>query len=305
MVLHSHPLAFEAASAQAAASNLAISDAEQKIKILSPAQAQALEPALAVPASLLGAIVYPQEAYGNCALFTKQLKNVHQQRGVQYRLNTQVTGLESVGQRWRLHTQAYINGANPDSLLADDASTTGTGKSTAAEVFDAVIIAAGEGSMGLLAPLGIHFPVLNTHAYTVTVPVQERHDAPSHCVLDAATGNTITPIGQRIRVSGQHQLGKAAQPRSAAFKALGQAIQHWYPYASKVSEASYDNSASCVTIDAKPIVGATQLAGLYVNMAHGPQHWALAFGCAQALADTLHHTVDRFDLAPFSPQRFA
>jgi D-amino-acid dehydrogenase len=256
---------------------------------------------------LLGAIVYPSESYGNCALFTKQLKSRHQKNGVQYWFNTQVLGLETHGQQWRVHTQA-----RPGTLAAGDANDVAeeTNASTSSQLpqagmlFDAVIVAAGAGSSALLTPLGLSCPTLKTHAYNVTLPMHERIDSPSLCVLDAATGNTLTPIGNRIRVSGQHQLGAAPKQRSPAYKALGQTIQHWYPFASKVSEASYDVSSSCIATDSKPIVGRTWLPGLHVNFAHGDRHWALSFGCAQALADELMNETDKFDLTAFSPFRF-
>ncbi len=309
LVLHTQAAAFELASTQAQALNADIIASADKIKVLSVEQVTALEPALAKQPQLLGAILYPNEGYGNCALFTKQLKLQHETNGgqggvlsdVQYRLNTAVSRLEAVGSRWLVHTvgkpsqpnRLGPNGSTPEPTPSDST------------LFDAVCVTAGVGSPALLEPLGLRFPLLKTHAYSVTLPIQERMDAPNHCVLDAARGCALTPIGSRIRVTGLHQIGAKTRPNSAAFKALGHALHEWYPYASKTSEASYDSSASCITPDAKPLVGPTRLPGLYLNIAHGTHHWALSFGCAQAIADQLAHSPDGFDLSAFSPNRFA
>ncbi len=298
MVLHTQQAAFEAASLQAKALNSETVVSHKKNKILSVSDAIASEPALAQQSGLIGAIVYPSEGYGNCALFTKQLKLRHQKKDMQYCFNTQVTRLEANGERWQLHTQS-----RPGTLEMQDPSEMPDALAHN-ELFDAVIVAAGAASTALLTPLGLRFPVLNTHAYCVTLPIQERIDAPCGSVQDAATGSTLTPIGNRIRISGQYQLGALTKQSKTAYQRLERAIDRWFPFAIKVSQASYDVSSSCVASDSKPLVGSTGLPGLYVNFAHGPNHWALAFGCAQALTDELLGEADKFDLKPFSPQRF-
>jgi D-amino-acid dehydrogenase len=298
-VLYTQADSFEAASVLAKACNSEMIGINTKIKILSSADLLALDPALARHSDLQGAIFYPNEGYGNCALFTKQLKLQHQKNGVRYWMSTRVTQLQARENKWLLQSHAKMDEFNAESV--DESAVLGLKQE---HVFDVVIIAAGTDSASLLASVGLQLPVLQMHAYTVTLPCRERCDAPATCVLDAMTGNTITPIGNRVRVSGQYRLGASSKKSTMAYKYLGQAIQHWYPYASKVSEASYDESISCVAVDSKPIVGHTQLPGLYVNFAHGPASWALSFGCAQALADELMGKVDRFDLQPFSPQRF-
>jgi D-amino-acid dehydrogenase len=312
MVLHTQQPAFESASVHAKAQNADLPSAAKKNSILSAEQVQALVPALAQHSHLQGAIVYPGESYGNCALFTKQLKLQHQKNGVHYVLNAQVTRLEQLESKWQVHTQARsgVLNAQDDAQLADSANVdrqeqtphrNADGQTT---LFDAVIVAAGVGSLDVLATVGMKFACFKTQSYSVAFPMHERVDAPACSVLDAARGCTLIPIGNRVRVSGQHQIAAAPRTNQAAYKALSQSIQHWYPFASKVSQASCETSTSCIAIDSKPILGASRLPGLYLNFAHGPDHWALAFGCAQALADEMGNTPDRFDASAFSPARF-
>jgi D-amino-acid dehydrogenase len=297
LTVHQSAALFDAASNAAISLNEHIGSSSKKIKLLSPAQAFEQEPALAQHASVAGAIYYPSEGYGNCALFTKQLKLRHQKKGVFYWFNKAVTQLEPSGTQWRIHTQERQGTIAADDAM-DDSAPSDNG------VYDAIVVAAGAGSVALLNSLNIHFPVLKTHAYTVTVPAGDAIDSPTSAVLDVASNNVIVPIGNRLRVSGQHQIGGNTTQQSMAYRSLGQTIQHWYPFASKVSEASYDCSSSCVAVDSKPIVGATAMPGLYVNFAHGSQAWPLAFGTAQALCDEILKADDRFKLDAFLPQRF-
>jgi D-amino-acid dehydrogenase len=297
LAVHQNAAALDAASNAATALNEHISTSSKKIKVLTTSQAFEQEPALAQHASVVGAIYYPSEGYGNCALFTKQLKLRHQKKGVFYWFNKAVTQLEPSGTQWRIHTQDRQGTIAADDVM-DDSAPNDNG------LYDAIVVAAGAGSVALLNSLNIHFPVLKTHAYTVTVPAGDAIDSPTSAVLDVTSNNVIVPIGNRLRVSGQHQIGGNTTQHSKAYNSLGQTIQHWYPFASKVSEASYDSSSSCIAVDSKPIVGATAMPGLYVNFAHGSQAWPLAFGTAQALCDEILKADDRFKLDAFLPQRF-
>jgi glycine/D-amino acid oxidase-like deaminating enzyme len=82
----------------------------------------------------------------------------------------------------------------------------------------------------------------------------------------------------------------------------------FYPYISsgafKDTKVKYDVSTTCVSIDSKPIVGKTDVAGLYVNTAHGINQFALAFGCAQMLCDDILNLKKSFDFKPFLLSRF-
>jgi D-amino-acid dehydrogenase len=301
LALHTHANSFELASQQAFALNAQIALEEHKIKVLSAEQARVQEPSLSSHTQLLGAVYFPDETYGNCALFTKQLKLLHQDSGVQYHFSRPVNRLERVGKQWRIHANAKHNSVTGRGSASGSASL----ENVSNELYDSVVIAAGVGSNALLAPLGVKLPILELQAYCVAFPIKEPIDAPRSCVLDVARGSYITPIGQRIRISGQYHLADKVKANGKGYKRLGHALQQWYPFASKASEASYETSATCIAIDSKPIIGETHLPGLFVNFAHGPQHWALSFGSAKALADTIVNKSAEFDLTPFLPQRFS
>jgi D-amino-acid dehydrogenase len=284
LALHTSERSLAKANEQAIAANQSFALTDKKILLLTPEQARAKEPSLNERADLLGAVFYPDESYGNCALFTKQLKRAHESSNVQYFFNKTVTQLESYGGKWRLHARSNLNalGGTPSTAPLN------------IDGYDAVVIAAGLGSTALMHGLGIEYPVISTHAYCLALPIKEHLDAPRTSVLDVSKGTRITPIG----------LAGKVQAHGLAYKALNKLAQHWFPFASKSSEATHETSASCVAIDSKPIIGATHLPGLFLNFAHGPHHWALSFGSAQALADTILNQHNDFDLKPFSPQRF-
>ncbi len=281
LVLYQKSATFEAASVLAVRANETIPQDSEKIKPLTVEQVLELEPALASHAPLVGGMFYPTELFGNCALFTKQLKQVQEGRVV-YRFNSCVLGLDHQGGLWRLQVgDSHKYAANQTQASAHHAL------STDEHLFDAVVIAAGQHSADLLHGVNIHYPVLKLHEYNVTLPIDHALDAPQHAIIDMQTGHSIVPIGTRVRVTGQYQMGGHARKHSTDYKLLSKTVQHWFPYASKVSEASYDCRTSTIAVDSKPIVGGTSLAGLYVNFAHGPHAWPLAFGSAQLLVHAM------------------
>ena len=317
MVLHTQAPALEAAAAALKHPAMGNAQANKKATVatlLTPADAYVQQAALAQTPALLAASVYPSHEFGNCALFTKQRNLRHQQQGVHYWFNAQVSRLEQrLEQRleheqppWRVFTHKPSQAmAAPREDVTDTQDTPDSIKHATQLDFDAVIVAAGAGSTALLAQIGLHFPVLNTHAYTVTLPLHDPIEAPKTSVLHEASGTYMTPIGNRIRLSGQHQLGAMTKPASRAYQALNACLHQWFPYASKMTQASYDCSSSSVAIDSKPIVGQTRLPGLWVNFAHGAAPFASSFACAQALADQLTNPAQAYNLNPFSPARFS
>ena len=60
-----------------------------------------------------------------------------------------------------------------------------------------------------------------------------------------------------------------------------------------------------MTPDSTPIIGATPVSGLYLNVGHGTYGWTLACGSAQLLADSLAGRPAALDLADYALDRSA
>jgi D-amino-acid dehydrogenase len=56
--------------------------------------------------------------------------------------------------------------------------------------------------------------------------------------------------------------------------------------------------------DGAPVLGASGVAGLWLNTGHGACGWAQACGSARALADAVAARAPAVDLQPFALTRF-
>ena len=288
---------------------LVLPDAQQTaFKKLTTAQVLAIEPALWHLTTLAGAIVCQTARFGNAALLTKQLKNLHT-TPVNYRFNQQVEALHCVNNQgsnrgWQIHSRAVQILGQGDAVL--------TTLTEVSSNYDAVVLCTGASTQGLLEPLGMRLPWLNVHSYSMTLPVLNLNDSPKHVITvqqaqaqPAAKAIDIVPIGQRVRVSGKLQIaGNTPKIHNAAYRPLIDVLHSFYPYATRATDASYDHAKYAVVPDTLPVLGATPLAGLYLNVAHGPHQGALSFGCAQAVCDLVLNRGNRFDLTPFAVQRY-
>ena len=56
--------------------------------------------------------------------------------------------------------------------------------------------------------------------------------------------------------------------------------------------------------DSLPSCGETPFEGLYLNVCHGLNGWALSEGCAELLSDIIEKKTPAIDPTPYSPMRF-
>lgn len=231
---------------------------------------------------LAGGIAYATDSAGNTALYTKQLKQITHAAGAQYHFEVAVSQLVPEAQGWRVMTQSLQPGVASHSAY-----------------FDAVVVATGSDSLPLLHAQGIKLPLYPLRGYALTLPISSLEDAPNATVLDDGLQVSMTRLGLRLRVAGQAEIGSAAlceakgknagklAVRDAPVKTLSHVLQTWFPYAGKLSEASYWCGTYPTLPDGPPVVGATPVPGLFVNMGHGNNGWGNCFGAAQLLADAM------------------
>jgi len=56
--------------------------------------------------------------------------------------------------------------------------------------------------------------------------------------------------------------------------------------------------------DGPPIIGASGIPGVWLNLGHGSSGWALACGSARAIADSIHGKSPDIDLQGLGLERF-
>lgn len=261
---------------------------------LSAEQARALEPALSPDTPLHGAVELGGEAAANCREFAISIRVEAQQLGCQFGFGTTVNAIETLGSTGGVNLRT---------------SNTATPGGSEVERFDAVVVCAGVHSARLLHPLGLRLPLQPVYSHSLSAAVREPLDAPLSAVLDAAQGISIARLGQRIRVAGGSEFGaEPGQLSKPTLKRLYAVLADWFPGAVRLGgprgSVQEWQGAQATLPDGPPVLGATRLPGVWVNVGHGTAGWAMACGTARALADQLAGRAAELDTTGTSPQRF-
>lgn len=263
---------------------------------LSAEQARALEPALSTETPLHGAVELGGEAAANCREFALSIRAEAQQMGCRFVFSTSVEAIEARDQ-----------GGRVDLRLAAATKTAPPGTDDRSH-FDAVVMCTGAQGAGLLHPLGLRLPLQPVYSHSLSAAVREPLDAPTSAVLDAGHGVSIARLGQRIRVAGGSEFGSTpGQMSKTTLRRLYAVLSDWFPGAVRLGgpRGSVQEwcGAQATPPDGLPLVGATRLPGVWLNLGHGGAGWSMACGTARVLADQLSGATPAIDAASSSPQR--
>ena len=239
------------------------------------ARARSIEPALNPATPLQGAIHLPQDGAGNCRQFAHLMKAQAQHLGVNFRFEQRVTRI--------------LPGAQVQLVLGDERSQ-GDTQIDAPRAFDSVVICAGHEAPALLKPLGLRLPIVPIWGYSLTAPlrhVDSQHDyAPRSAVMDEKYKVAITRMGKRVRVAGSAELGGTANRfNEAAMRTLYRVLDDWYPGAAHMAQAQPWKGARPMLPDGPPLLGASGVPGVWLNVGHGSSGWALSCGSARVVAE--------------------
>jgi D-amino-acid dehydrogenase len=239
-------------------------EADIPFRELSPNEVRELEPALNPDTGFFGAIHLPNDEVGNCRQFALLLKNEAQRMGVTFRFNITVTQVRT----------------SPSMAVSVRGETV-------PREFDAVVMCAGLASARLLAPLGLKIPMTAVYGYSLSASVREPLNAPRSAVMDERYKVAISRLGNRVRVAGGAEIGgRLDKKRAGSIQTLYKVLHDWFPgAASKVNGVQEWKGARPMLPDGPPIVGASGIQGLWLNLGHGASGWALSCGSARALAD--------------------
>ena len=228
------------------------------------AQARAIEPALHPATPLLGAIHLPQDEVGNCRQFAVILRDAAETLGARFRFGTAVQPLDAAAP-----TTVRPLGTTPE------------------ERFDAVVVCAGVQSPALLAPLGLRIPLRPVYGYSVSAHMPDISHGPRSGVMDERYKVAISRLGQRVRVAGSAEIGGRPDAiNQRAVQTLYKVLDDWYPGAARLSRGvQVWKGARPMLPDGPPVLGASGVPGVWLNLGHGSSGWALSCGSARVLAD--------------------
>ncbi|MDB5763745.1 MAG: D-amino acid dehydrogenase [Herminiimonas sp.] len=244
-------------------------------------EARLIEPALAIHTPLTAGLYLPQDEAGNCPLFTRHLKNIAQTMGVEFHFNSTVDAIEPEHNRVTFRIEERTFRA------------------------DAVVIAAGVESAQLLEPLGIHIPLYPVKGYSATAFIKNFDQAPLAAVTDESYKVAITRMGSRVRIAGTAELGsRTPDLHKAALRTLVKVGDDWFPDAANYSSATFWCGARPMLPDGPPLLGATPVKNVFVNIGHGSAGWAMAAGSGKVLADLISGQAPDIDLDGLTLSRY-
>jgi D-amino-acid dehydrogenase len=267
--------------AQNAAARALLAENGVPHRLLDAEEARAIEPGLAAAAPLAGALYFPDGESGNCALFTKQLRQLAQSIGVQFHFMVNVDAIQPDGDRIGLRIGEQTISA------------------------DRLVLAAGAASTQLLQPLGIDLPLYPVKGYSITLPIRNFDAAPVAALIDESHQVAITRIGNRLRIAGIAELGsRELGPSERAMQTLIKAGDTWFPGAAPYQGAALWHGARPMLPEGPPLLGATPIRNLFLNLGHGAHGWAMAAGSGKILADLISQRTPEIDLDGLTLARY-
>ncbi len=247
-------------------------------------EARQIEPALNADTSLAGAIYLPEEEVANCRQFALLLKWEAEALGAQFHFNCDI---------------APLSRAAPTSLALASGSD--------ALHFDAVIMCAGLASATLLRPLGLRIPIAPIYGHSVSAPVREPLNAPRSAIMDERYKVAISRLGQRVRVAGSAKIGGSLDAMNpAAVQTLYKVLHDWFPGAVTLQSGVQQwKDARPMLPDGPPVLGASGIPGVWLNLGHGSSGWALSCGSARVVADLVGGRDPGVDLEGLGVERLS
>lgn len=257
--------------------------------VFTPAECAAYEHSVRTEPEFAGGVLFDQERTANCPLFAKLIKQtLDNEGGVQFMLGREVSSIRLEGQRAAVEL-APSPGATSRSHEVDVIHA------------DAVVVAAGFGSLDLLERLGLRLPLHPLRVHNLVAPIAHEECAPHVAIVDAVKRIAISRMNHRLRIAGgavlqsanqiDKPLGEALTKEALAL--LGQATHDWIPGAARISAALPWEGVKLLSPDGLPVIGNALHPRLFVNVGHGPAGWGLACGAGKLIADLVSgHTPD-------------
>ncbi len=237
-----------------------------KIELLDRAGVVAKEPALAsVSDQIAGALFAPDDESGDCRLFTHEMAKWLQERGVDFKLNTEIV-----------------------RIATDGDAISGVVTSGGTETADAYVLCLGVYSPHLVRPLGQDLPIYPVKGYSITVPTAGRNNVPQRGGVDEENLIAYCPMGERLRVTATAEFsGYGRSHRPENFRYMLAQTKRLFPDAADYREPEYWAGLRPMTPEGTPILGRGRHRNLWYNTGQGHMGWTMSHGAAQITADLI------------------
>jgi D-amino-acid dehydrogenase len=235
--------------------------------VLDAQQCTDIEPALQpLAGKLRGGIYSPGDEVADCHLFCRRLlQRLEQSPNFRLRCGQAVNGLHSD----HGHVRSLMLGKEQLEV-------------------DHLVIAAGAASGALLQPLGIELPVYPLKGYSLTLPLSSHAGIPETNVTDYDNKVVYARLGDQLRVAAMVDIGGwDANVDRGRISMLQRLASETFPAAGDYRSATQWAGLRPATPEGTPLLGATALDNLWLNVGHGSLGFTLACGSADILCDLI------------------
>lgn len=257
-----------------------------RFDVLTPAEVATLEPALAPIADRLsGGIHFPDDVAGDAHKFCLALHARCVADGVRFEFG-------------RAASEALTSAGRFSAVRAG----------TETYAADACVVAAASHTPAIARTAGLRIPVQPVKGYSITLPLANFAPAPRVPVIDEHFHAAVCPLGTRLRVAGTAEFaGFDSRLTPARIDNLFELVRQVYPQGAAGlgrREAVEWCGFRPMSPDGVGIMGATSVAGLYLNTGHGHLGWTMAPGAGKLVADCVMGAKPDIDMAAYALSRF-
>ena len=242
-------------------------DSEGTGEVLSPAECVQREPALADAQGVLaGGIFNSGEAVADCHAFCQAL-------ALRIKAHRLFRGI--------VHCEVR-------SLASSDGEVRGIDTSAGLMRADAYVLAAGIQSRSLADSAGIYLPLYPIKGYSLSAPIRQGDRAPQVSVTDFERKVLYARIGDTLRVAAMADIvGEDVSLDAGRIAGLTRQVRTMMPRAADYERVTTWAGLRPATPSSAPIIGATPLKNLWLNVGQGPLGFTFACGSARILADVM------------------
>jgi D-amino-acid dehydrogenase len=249
-------------------------------KVISNAEAIAIEPALAFIKDKIAGATYTQEdESGDAHQFTQRLAALAAAQGVKFLYNTNIVGLQA--------DATGISGVRISNAQGEQTLTA-----------DNYVLSLGSYSPQLVKPLGLDLLIYPAKGYSATMPVIRPEYAPQVSLTDDEYKLVFSRLGDRLRIAGTAELnGYSTDLNEVRCQAITRRVMQLFPDAVDASRVQYWTGLRPATPSNVPYIGRSKIANLFLDTGHGTLGWTHACGSGRALADIIAGQKPEVDFA--------
>jgi D-amino-acid dehydrogenase len=251
-------------------------------RVVSKEELLKIEPAFKQFADhIVGGTFTASDESGDARVFTQELSQRCQARGMQFLWNHDVLGLDQAG--------GSVNSVRVRS------QATGAEQALSADHF---VVAMGSYTAPLLRTVGVSLPIYPGKGYSATFKILKPELAPQVSLLDDSVKCAMSRLGDTLRIAGTIEVGgydlSLDSPLARArCEMLARRVETVFPgvcdtrLASEGGEPNFWTGLRPATPTNIPYIGKSKVGKLWVNAGHGTLGWTHGAGSGKAIAELI------------------